>query len=72
MTRLILVSNGDDWEALYLDGKSVCQDHTINRDILADYILDTKEKPVYLQGDPQQSYDLGRFPDKLEDVELVG
>lgn len=71
MSRLILVTNCDDWEALYLDGKCVAQDHEISRDELVDYVLDVREKHEYVETDGEQTCCLGCFPERLEDVEGI-
>lgn len=61
----ILVSNGDDWEGLYVNGKLVQQDHSLSaRDVLSLIGIDIEQRWV--------SYDYtaerGNLPDKLADI----
>lgn len=70
MSRSIaFVSNGDDWEAIYVDGEVWRQGHDIRaRDWLE--LLEqfggvtTSERHV----DTEQSHEMGCFPDLLKDV----
>ena len=72
MIKAVLVS-GDDWEALYVDGKCVAQCYCID----AFYMLQLAEendftfsqfKSVDASGeDCDECYDSGGFPEELED-----
>jgi hypothetical protein len=76
-TVVWLVSTDDGWEALYIDGKAVYQNHRISiRDFMScldEYGL-TKDfyfKDGVVAGDEAnaQCEDLGQLPDEFADIE---
>lgn len=60
----ILVTNYDDWEALYINGKVLTQGHKVSR---AD-IRKVKGK-LFEQGvDNEHTYEVGYLPDNYADI----
>lgn len=67
----IVIASYDDWEALYVDGVSVCQDHKITIQDLKEFVPNGQFKDLV-----NKEVDYGWFeesgadslPDKLEDV----
>ena len=71
MTRAILVS-ADDWQGLYVNGELIVEDH--NLDVPEDWVQWTNEfeikklENVYLhQDDIDKTYDVGSFPERLDE-----
>ena len=60
----ILVTNNDDWEALYIDGKLFTQDHEIKRNVLRK----VKGKLYGQDISNEYTYDCGYLPDNYEDI----
>ncbi len=63
---LTLVSNGDDWEGLYIDGVLVNEGHTITLGDLAE-AFDCRLTRVDVLSD-WLGGEVGRLPDKLTDI----
>jgi len=77
MTKITIVSNGDDWEGLYVNGKCIVQDHRISRMDLIEEILKVVDKgsisveECYLTDEYiEKAYNTGCFPDNLSEMEL--
>jgi len=60
---LTILSNGEDWEALYRDGKKVDEGHRLN----LDDVLELLGHPVRRKAVPFDP-DGNHFPDNLEDL----
>ena len=60
----ILVTNCDDWEALYIDGKGIAQDHKLKRNVFR------KVKGKLFQQEISYEYtsECGYLPDNYEDI----
>lgn len=67
--KITHVGNGDDWEAIYIDGRIWRQDHRMRTRDWIDLLALVGVEGESLSVDPEQSYDDGCFPDNLEDVE---
>lgn len=65
---VVVVSNDDDWEALYVNGVSVTQEHSIRRDELIDVCLKHGQKPCYVTSYYDDLDIQGRYPDNLDDI----
>lgn len=65
---VVIVSNDDDWEALYVNGRSIKQDHSISRDELIDVCLKHGQKPCYVTVYYDDLDIEGRYPDNLDDL----
>jgi hypothetical protein len=68
----IVITIADDWEALYINGRIVAQDHEISRDTLLYHlnqyeVLTTEVHEVPAYHDPQLESN-GRFPIEIRDV----
>jgi hypothetical protein len=60
----ILVTNYDDWEALYIDGKCVAQDHKLNWKLLR-----SVKGKLFEQGiDNEYTYEVGQLPDEYDNI----
>lgn len=59
-TRFAIVTNEDDWEGLYVDGRLVHEGHSIPRSVLLD-ALGVSVETVVVQVD-------GTLPDTLEEA----
>lgn len=74
MRRVTLVT-GDDWEALYIDGELVEQNHSIDARVVMDAINGKealwKIEVDYYDADPKQLEDGDGFPAKLTDVVVL-
>lgn len=67
MSKFVVVSDGDRWEGLYVDGKLVAEHHSIELQDLADAAgLDFDYR--YADGDWVAKR--GSFPKKLKDVKI--
>ena len=65
MENLTLVTNYDDWEGLYDNGKLVLEGHSIRKEEILEY-LGIKVK--ILEADGDYLYKYGRLPVHLKDV----
>mgnify|MGYP005821812861 CR=1 FL=1 len=65
MKAVILKSKTGDWEALYVDGRCVAQDHRIRVGVLAQALgLDLEERVASDDAD-DLAQAVGRFPETL-------
>lgn len=74
VNRLVLVSNGDDWEALYVNGKKVFANHRIPVEEIIKWSLHLEvplEKRFTTKEYTEKCYNEGDFDDNLEDVQLT-
>ena len=66
MTKLVLVTNYDDWEGLYINGKLVLEGHQIRKDEMFVILgIDYAE----VEADVSWLASRGSLPKKLSDVE---
>lgn len=66
---VVLVTNYNDWEALYVNGVSVCQSHIISRKLLVEECLKAKEQFLTVEAYSEKLDLEGQFPDKLSELE---
>jgi hypothetical protein len=64
--KITIVSNGDDWEGLYLDGVLFCQDHKVTTQDVAS-ALDLEVDNVYVSC-KWLGGKVSSLPDKLSKV----
>lgn len=72
--EVVLVSY-DDWAALYINGKAVCQQHEITLYDLQEYVPETKVKDIQLKSPDEKWFysvvaEIGNFPEDLEEVKF--
>lgn len=67
-SKIVVVSNDDDWEGLYIDGVEDTQDHKIRRDYLVEICVKHGTVPTYVTAMYDALYDEGRYPSKLDDI----
>ncbi len=67
MKKITIVSNGDDWEGVYLDGKLLAQGHSVDAD---DILVALGYKVVDVLTEEGWLEDQGYLPENLEDVKL--
>jgi hypothetical protein len=68
LMKITIVSNGADWEALYIDGKRKIEGHQIEVEDVLQYIKSVEYDFI----NREISEDIRRgpyYPDKLEDIE---
>ena len=68
MRQIVIATNHDDWEALYVDGVQVASGHTVSREELLPHIVKEPCEVFLWYVEPEYSYDMGGFDDKLEDI----
>lgn len=61
------VSNGDDWEGIYLDGKLLAQGHSVSAE---DILLALGHKVKYEMTEEGWLEDQGYLPDNIQDVKF--
>lgn len=67
-SNVVIVTNYDDWEALYVNGIAVAQDHKISRETVVEHCLkeNTMFETVEAYHDELES--VGQYPDNIDDV----
>lgn len=65
MKAVIVTSQSGDWEALYIDGRSVAQAHRITPKMLADALYMRLEVRSATDTEDECAELTGRFPDRL-------
>lgn len=65
---VVLVTNHDDWEALYINGKAVIQEHKIQRSDLVRYCLEYNTMYCEVSASYEELEMSGRYPDNLNDI----
>lgn len=65
MKAVILSTQDGDWEALYVDGRCVVQDHHIRTDVLTKALGFDLELRTATKEQDAEANDSGRFPETL-------
>lgn len=68
---VVLVTNYDDWEALYVNGVSVYQGHDIPRYVLVKTCLEAGAHYCSVYSSYEELEMTGNFPDQLDDIPVV-
>lgn len=68
--KVVIVSNDDDWEGLYVDGKLYHQGHDIPNDVILE-ACNIEIKKIVCDQDWLLEESDGRLPEKLSDVKVV-
>lgn len=71
---ITLVSTGNDWDALYINGKAVMQAHSITVEDVLDYLgitLAINRPTVDDEWFDEYGDEHGQLPDNLADVKIV-
>jgi len=70
---LVLVSTGNDWEGLFVDGKKVYEHHEVSNQLISKWSAKTGlviEKKWTTAEETSKTEDCGCFPELLKDMEL--
>lgn len=71
---VVIVSNSGDWKGLYINGKCVYQHHDVE-DVLGGHIVGKYIRSFSYEWasekDNEMASKTGRFPSKLEELELT-
>lgn len=67
-SNVVLVTNHDDWEALYVNGVSIYQAHDIDARDLAKHSLEQGKLYNVIESSYDELYDIGNYPDKIDDI----
>lgn len=74
LDNLVLVSNGDDWEALYVNGKKVFAHHKVDSDLISEWSAKLQMKVIKKFCTDEYSLMVqdgqGDFSDNLSEVEI--
>ncbi len=65
--KAIIVSNGDNWEGVYIDDKLISQDHSLRVDVILEALGYKIEDVLTEEGWLE---DQGYLPENLEDVKI--
>jgi hypothetical protein len=66
---VIIVGNGDDWEALYIDGTVVYQHHHVtNRDLGEALIGKAVASFIYVEVKTYDQWEVGEYPELFADI----
>lgn len=68
MKNIVLTTNHDDWEAIFLDGKQQTAGHKIELNELIPYLRDGDFTIERWSVNSEYTYDLGCYPDLLSDI----
>lgn len=73
LDNLVLVSNGDDWEALYVNGKKVFSHHKVGIDQVSLWSARLQMEIIIKHCTEKYNdivQDIGDFPDNLNEIEI--